>query len=1119
MDIGLNGIADQSEDRGNETQPGPQPMSIVAQDSSELGFQTLGVTPSRPAPTSQAQAELPRDTSDPGAGISAVQSEANTRDLQRKPQGSNGRDTQMAIALPRTIQQNGSTQSNVPQIPAATATAQQSNNGIMQTPHVTNKPAQPSKSRRLMETQFGMTSHTALIDAHIHRSGGLQQLSVELDQPRFQLLRDACEMEDLFYIVLHQVFCCWTLNPEMFQAPEFRVLNCTLQSPSLAQAFKIVGTLIKDNDGMKLSHLKFFSGFPSPFLHLIMRSKQYLAMVRDVCEFLHRLATSWKDIAKMCRERIYPPLVDELIFHLNLLSPNLQQVVFTATRRNLGIADDEFGKQMERIFKRDKEGHENFAKRMNTAYPPTNQEVDQRNASLIENYSAVVEQWKRRNQTSGSIPNHASQGITQTGRRASALMQSVSPYTQQYTSPPSYASPIESPQQACIPQLPSSFNQGRQQKQHRVAISNGNGSHAQSPTTQTNFPKSYPPTTQTQHSTLAQNPTFNPLQQAFRPSGPGIQQGGWNAQNWSQHQSTMQNQGIASSAQYVRLQGQQTTQPPQYTSIYRSNQHLPVNGQVLPLQLQRLQYASQPTPQSPSLPRYQAPQYYAPQNTQSASPQQNMDMQFATHNAPMRPPTFATNLVHSQSGSGSALPNVPVLASTPAGQPYPQVVTNFTSPNSRSPVNAPAFTKEQFLVAKYNEQDPLQRQLIPPNGWTAPVQLPNPSMNAVHDATLRSPKLMLATTPDADPALRYYQTIRNFAVHPMVLSKTTSIAKLSFNVPDADKPPEDEKDVLPHNARALRKIGLDSSQYRIRCTALQTDTPNAYEWVTADSVWPQHIFIEVNKNVVSVRRKGQHGKDLPVDITPFVLPGVNHVEIASLSPGAGGSSQLYGIAVEIVEILEHQQVVNMVTAKSPMPRAQSQRIPAARSIEAICKALSGGLEDDDEDIAIVATELTIDLADPFMARIFDIPVRGSTCLHRECFDLQTFLDTRVGKKVPTTDGRLAAVCHIDIWKCPLCGKDARPYSLRVDEFLVEVRAKLAADGMLDCKAISVDKDGQWKPKIDDAATQRRSAQPDKDDDDGKESDEEMKITRKFEESTPRSQQASQAVPELIELDD
>lgn len=76
-------------------------------------------------------------------------------------------------------------------------------------------------------------------------------------------------------------------------------------------------------------------------------------------------------------------------------------------------------------------------------------------------------------------------------------------------------------------------------------------------------------------------------------------------------------------------------------------------------------------------------------------------------------------------------------------------------------------------------------------------------------------------------------------------------------------------------------------------------------------------------------------------------------------------------------------------------------------------------------------------------------------MHIDCFDLETFLQTR---------RRKGNVSVADQWRCPICNADARPPQLIVDGFLEEVRATLEKQGALQTRAIVVQQDGSWKPK-------------------------------------------------------
>jgi hypothetical protein len=159
----------------------------------------------------------------------------------------------------------------------------------------------------------------------------------------------------------------------------------------------------------------------------------------------------------------------------------------------------------------------------------------------------------------------------------------------------------------------------------------------------------------------------------------------------------------------------------------------------------------------------------------------------------------------------------------------------------------------------------------------------------------------------------------------------------------------------------------------------------------------------------------------------------------------------YFLAVEIVEILHHDEILDL---------CQRNHTPESLTLNKIKKSIAGSTTGDNNDFAMVISNLTINLADPFTTRIFEIPVRGDTCLHRECFDLKTFLMLRNSKQ-----NRPEQPCIIDTWKCPLCSKDARPCSLQIDDFLASVRASLKDQGLLDVKAIWISPDGKWGPKV------------------------------------------------------
>ncbi|KAG4428358.1 hypothetical protein IFR05_016159, partial [Cadophora sp. M221] len=403
---------------------------------------------------------------------------------------------------------------------------------------------------------------------------------------------------------------------------------------------------------------------------------------------------------------------------------------------------------------------------------------------------------------------------------------------------------------------------------------------------------------------------------------------------------------------------------------------------------------------------------------------------------------------------------------TPTARPSPRIG------GPSIPVLGRPMGAEQALHA-YITKHPMNRSIVPPLGFTHTSFPALPDQVALHQAHLRSPRLTAADPPPSDlptdsNTLRHYQTIRGFALPPTKLSINTPLSKFDFRPTEADLAMIPQ-DILHNNGQVPdRQYRRGTLQYRVRCVQMKhtaTKCPIA-DWVLKDTIWPEGATFTINKKHLELRRKNHHGKDLPLDVTPYVrLAGSNMTSQISLSILRSQSKMKehsFFIAVEVIEILQHDQILDIV---------KKTRVSARTSLDKIKRSLAGPVGNDDDDIALVVSDLSIDLADPFTTRIYNTPVRGSSCLHRECFDLETFLVSRTSK--PKRSGE---PCMIDVWKCPLCGKDARPYSLQIDDFLVSVRQTLEAQGNLDVRAIWIGEDGNWRPKI-----EKRKAPPDPDD--------------------------------------
>ncbi|KAH7255777.1 uncharacterized protein BKA55DRAFT_330754 [Fusarium redolens] len=314
---------------------------------------------------------------------------------------------------------------------------------------------------------------------------------------------------------------------------------------------------------------------------------------------------------------------------------------------------------------------------------------------------------------------------------------------------------------------------------------------------------------------------------------------------------------------------------------------------------------------------------------------------------------------------------------------------------------------------------------------------------------VRSPRRV----PLTPGKIRYYQFIRQLVYQPLALEPQRGLRSLSFNV---------TKDQLQKLAKKIEGIGLPfcyysegSRRYRLRMV-VQPETqaePSESDWVISATCWPSHIFFDLNSKSLELRRKQHFHKDQPLELTDFLVEGENKMTISY--PAVEQNSKpgyKHFMAIEIVETMSHAAINELI---------HSRRFPAEETRYKIIRRLRPS---DSDDIIVQDETLPISLADPFSKVRVTVPVRGSQCKHLECFDLETFLETRPRKEPqkgggPQQQGEEPSL--VDRWGCPICGLDARPISLLVDDYLAAVRRSLISNGDMRTRNIKVAPDGTW----------------------------------------------------------
>ncbi|KAJ5574310.1 uncharacterized protein N7459_008737 [Penicillium hispanicum] len=151
-------------------------------------------------------------------------------------------------------------------------------------------------------------------------------------EPRISLLRDACHSQDLFYLVLHQVYCRLSIdNQILLEYPLLRESNCQSGLEKMEE-------LLESNDGISKMFLLQLAQFPAKSEDLT-QELWYSVKIKELAQFLSLLASRFasiqSEIYKRVRSRRYPPLVKELFRVFKVRSPVIMGVIFASMCRSL----------------------------------------------------------------------------------------------------------------------------------------------------------------------------------------------------------------------------------------------------------------------------------------------------------------------------------------------------------------------------------------------------------------------------------------------------------------------------------------------------------------------------------------------------------------------------------------------------------------------------------------------------------------------------------------------------------------------------------------------------------------------------------------------------------------
>ncbi|CAM1501045.1 Fc.00g102070.m01.CDS01 [Cosmosporella sp. VM-42] len=823
-------------------------------------------------------------------------------------------------------------------------------------------------------------------------------LTAYIEQPRYKLIDDACTIHDLFYLALHQVFCLWTVN----RAQVYQMLAPLLASTVVDSGFDILQTVLRKNENISRPHLDWFSQFPGPISGMMHTHPDFRVALLNITEFLTMLSQHWQPMIDEVERRLTPFMSWELRYGLKCGSPSIQMMLFTVSRRKLGMADGPLSVDLNTIFQRDQA----YEDRIAGGGVPV-EDVNRARGDFTARYAQLIRLARQ-----------------QAGRQA-AQQRSVSSPTIQHPAPmapqrnrvtSSQPSPNTSDPQTSLPgtsmakspstpQAETSFPQAQigirrvstpTAATHHAPPGSPNSSHPQAAVSYQVQPGHYSP-----HLPPRPSPLVHHQPPPLGPSVPIP----------SRPHSTHQLQGLPPPPPVP-------SQPPHPGTQRRASS--------FQYPSQAISGAQRVTPHNPPNQGLQYPQAYVhpaqnqvPPSTHAVPPHMAQPRPLQYSDLP-RPGVVVPT-------TGYAPPARHLIASQ---RPMPQPI----APGHPAFPPFPMIPENEYATGPYDHSS---------------IEV------GLHQVEIRSPQRVPATPI----SVRHYQFIKELAVPPCEIHPQMTLRALSFDLTGQNMERLSRK-----LGTALESEGLPFSQYcdgslryrlRLCLRPRNEQTLRESDWAVSAAYWPENIVFELNGHMLELRRKPHYHKDMPLELTDFLLQGENKVRICL--PQVQGNYKTgykHVVGVEVVETRSHDSLRAGIET--------FQRVPADETMRKVQRRLRPS---DSDEIIIQDETLSVSLADPFSSTMFEVPVRGVDCQHLECFDLETWLQTRPMKpkqqgKRPSYGGEPTLV---DVWKCPICSLDARPLSLRVDEFFVSVRKMLLERNESNVRSITLDANGTWSP--------------------------------------------------------
>eukprot|EP00930_Biecheleria_cincta_P098825 TRINITY_DN90476_c0_g1_i1.p1 TRINITY_DN90476_c0_g1~~TRINITY_DN90476_c0_g1_i1.p1 ORF type:complete len:845 (+),score=127.90 TRINITY_DN90476_c0_g1_i1:61-2595(+) len=232
----------------------------------------------------------------------------------------------------------------------------------------------------------------------------------------------------------------------------------------------------------------------------------------------------------------------------------------------------------------------------------------------------------------------------------------------------------------------------------------------------------------------------------------------------------------------------------------------------------------------------------------------------------------------------------------------------------------------------------------------------------------------------------------------------------------------------------LKQWRKEDQSIWMRCIRMNSDN--------SAQVWPTKLIFTSNGEEmfrIDPPEEGHVRRDVPRDVAPGLRPGMNNITVTI------EDDHVAGFAFSLVRTqAKTAEQISDETHHCEEEDAQRR----------VCELLKDTwdtnqddqvLDDVDDDVTCVLSN-RLKLRCPLSFERVDIPVRGESCMHLQCFGLGAYLESNMKMRA-----------HNNRWTCPVCSNVLKPHDLRVDKYVQRVLSETPSH----VDEVLIQRDGSW----------------------------------------------------------